>query len=217
MGTRGRRQIVLATRSTGKIRELAEIVEAAGFEAVSLDALGLFEEPDEDAIEAFETFEDNALAKARWFVARAGGRVVLADDSGLAVHALGGAPGVRSKRWAAGSGLTGVALDAANNERLVRELEPHAMRAMRAAKYVCVTAIAWPDGAVHARGECTGVIVADARGAGGFGYDPHFLSDELGMTFAEATVEAKERVSHRGRAVRAVLESFGSARRRWQS
>ena len=202
-----REEIVLATRSAGKVRELIPMLAAAGFRAVTLDAVGVVESSAEEGIEAFDTFEENSLAKARWYSARAGGRIVLADDSGLSVDALGGAPGVRSKRWAATPGVSGAALDAANNAKLVAETAAHANRA---ARYVCVAALGWPDGDLTARGECAGVIVDRPRGSGGFGYDPFFLSDELGVTFGEATTAAKERISHRGRAVRAVLALFAA-------
>jgi XTP/dITP diphosphohydrolase len=202
------REIVLATRSAGKIRELIPMVRAAGFVPRTLEELGIVEVPEEHGIEAFDTFEENALAKARWFSARASGRLVLADDSGLAIDALGGAPGVRSKRWSAVEGLSGQALDDANNARMLRELASHGDRR---ARYVCVVAIAAPGCEVTARGECTGAMLAAARGAHGFGYDPYFLSDELAMTFGEAAIEAKEAISHRGRAVRAALERLARA------
>lgn len=195
-------EVVLATRSAGKLRELVPMVRAAGFVPLTLDALGIEEIAAEEGIEVFGTFEENAMAKARWFSARAGGRVVLADDSGLCVDALGGAPGVRSKRWAWVPGLAGLALDEANNARLVTELTGVAHRR---ARYVCVAALSWRGGDFLARGECVGTIVETPRGTGGFGYDPYFRSDELGATFGEAAMEAKERVSHRGRAVRAAL------------
>lgn len=195
-------EVVLATRSAGKIRELIPMVAAAGFVPVTLEALGMAEVAAEEAIEAYDTFEENAIAKARWFSSRAAGRIVLADDSGLSVDALGGAPGVRSKRWAWAPGLGGAALDAANNARLVAEL---AGRVDRRARYVCVAALSWSGGELAARGECVGTIVAEPRGSSGFGYDPHFRSDELGVTFGEAAIAAKERISHRGRAVRAAL------------
>jgi XTP/dITP diphosphohydrolase len=195
-------EIVLATRSSGKLRELVPMVRDAGFVARTLEDLGIAETPAEEGIEAFETFEENARAKALWFSARAAGRLVLADDSGLCVDALGGAPGVRSKRWSEERALAGQALDDANNAKLQREL---ASRRDRRARYVCVVVIAGAQGEFSARGECAGVIVPEARGANGFGYDPFFLSDELGVTFGEATIEAKERISHRGRAVRGAL------------
>jgi XTP/dITP diphosphohydrolase len=197
------REIVLATRSSGKIRELIPMIRGAGFTPRTLEELRISEVPEEEGIEAFDTFEENALAKARWFSARAAGRLVLADDSGLAIDALGGAPGVRSKRWSALEGLSGQALDDANNAKMLRELAAHTDRR---ARYVCVVAISAPGCEVTARGECAGAMLTAARGPHGFGYDPYFMSDELAMSFGEAPIEAKEAISHRGRAVRAALE-----------
>lgn len=202
----GRRDVVLATRSAGKRRELAAMLAAAGWEARTLDEIGVPEDSAEAAIEAFDTFESNVTAKAAWFFARCGGRPVLADDSGLVVPALGGRPGVHSKWFAGRHDLTGAALDAANNAALVAAIMP---LADRRAHYVCV--MAWRDGAGTrlARGETHGVLRPTPAGAGGFGYDPYFVSDELGMTFAEATREAKAGVSHRGRALRGLLATLG--------
>lgn len=190
--------LLLATRSEGKLRELRPLFQGAGFRVQDLREAGVGESPDEDVVESHDTFEANALAKARYFHALTG-RAVVADDSGLEVVALGGAPGVRSKRWSGRVDLSGQALDDANNARLLealREVEHPA------ARYVC--AAAWCDagGELVVRGETTGRIVRAPRGAEGFGYDPFFLSDELGATFGESTREAKERVSHRGRAFR---------------
>jgi len=219
--------MLVATRSAGKLRELWPMVEAAGFQPVTLDHAGVAPSLEEDAIEAFDTFEENAHAKARHFSARSGGLAVLADDSGLAVEALGGAPGVRSKRWAsagrdarvppapraphpttaAGSDL---ALDATNNRALLEALEG---AANRRAKYVCVAVIAWRGGEVSARGEVAGRMLREGRGVRGFGYDPLFFSDELAKTFGEATREEKSRVSHRARAVRAVLAEYARSTR----
>ncbi len=204
-----RRQIVLATRSAGKIRELIPMLDAAHFSHVTLEALGIAESPAEDAVEAFETFEENALAKARYFAGLLPGYAILADDSGLVVDAVGGAPGVRSKRWSA-SGLAGQANDDANNAKLIAALADPAL--VRTARYVCVAAIAWNGSEVHARGETLGRIAHAPRGENGFGYDPYFEGDELAMTFGEATTPAKERISHRGRAVRAVLDEYARAR-----
>jgi XTP/dITP diphosphohydrolase len=197
--------VLVATRSEGKVRELLPMLGAAGLRGVTLHDAGIAYVPEEEAIEAFETFEENALAKARWFSALAAGMPVLADDSGLCVRALGDAPGVRSKRWAAETGLDGAALDAANNAKLVREL---AGAGDRSAMYVCVAAIAWAGGDLTARGECAGRILERPEGAGGFGYDPFFHSEELAMSFGAASIDAKERISHRGRAVRAALAKF---------
>ena len=201
-GVKTAREVLLATRSEGKIRELLPMLAAAGLRGVTLAAAGLAYASEEEGIECYDTFESNSLAKAQWFSARASGMLVLADDSGLAVDALGGAPGVWSKRWAAETGLDGYALDAANNAKLVRELT--GVRDRRA-RYVCVAAIAWFGGELLARGECAGTILASPVGREGFGYDPHFSSDELGESFGVASIAAKERVSHRGRAVRAAI------------
>ena len=189
---------ILATRNAGKLRELRALFVTHAIDVIDLREAGVSEDPvAEDAVEAFDTFEENALAKARYFSARLPGRIVVADDSGLAVDALGGEPGVRSKRWSGRADLHGTALDASNNALLLSRLGD---RADRGARFVC--AAAWSDGVQElvVRGEVLGHIVAEARGAHGFGYDPHVFIDELGMTLAEATVAEKERVSHRGRA-----------------
>lgn len=192
---------VLATRNAGKLRELRALLADEGIRVIDLDEAGIAESADEDAVECWETFEENALAKARWFAAKLPGRVVVADDSGLRVRALGGEPGVRSRRWS-GGGLEGAAQVAANNARLVREL---AGVEDRRAAFVC--AAAWSGGGreVVVRGEVEGRIVDVPAGANGFGYDPHFFVTELGMTMAEATVPEKQRVSHRGRAFETLL------------
>lgn len=195
--------VLLATRSTGKLRELRALFADAGLAVVDLTSAGVPEDPvAEEAIEAFDTFGENAMAKARHFHERTGLPTV-ADDSGLAVDALGGAPGVRSKRWSAASGLEGEALVRANNRRLVAEL---AGAADRRARFVC--AAAWCDGTheLVALGEVPGEIVLEARGADGFGYDPHFVPEGgRGRTFAELSPAEKQGLSHRGRAFAALL------------
>lgn len=200
--------VLLATRSEGKLRELRPLFAAAGFAVQDLREAGAVETTDEDAVEVFDTFERNALAKARYFHALTG-RAVVADDSGLEVAVLGGAPGVRSKRWSGRSDLAGQALDDANNAKLLETLREVVDPV---ARYVC--AAAWCDagGELVVRGETSGRIVREPRGVEGFGYDPYFLSDELGATFGESSREAKERVSHRGRAFRALLERLGATR-----
>lgn len=199
------RPVVMATRNSGKLRELRAMFESAGYVLEDLSAVGLSEEhPEEASLEVHDTFEENARAKARWFAARLPGRRVVADDSGLEVDALGGAPGVHSKRWA-GSTESGASLDAANNAALLRALEG---RADRTARYVsCVVCV---EGAQEwsARGTCEGRILEGARGTGGFGYDPFFLSTDLDRSFGEATREEKASVSHRGRAFRALLQQW---------
>lgn len=194
--------VLLATRSEGKLRELRPLFAAAGLALQDLRDAGMAAVPDEDAVEAFETFEANALAKARYFHALTG-RPAMADDSGLEVEALHGQPGVRSKRWSGRTDLSGQALDDANNAKLLAALRD--VREPRA-RYVCAAAYCDSVREEVVRGETSGTIVRDARGVEGFGYDPYFLSVELGATFGESTREEKERVSHRGRAFRALLE-----------
>jgi XTP/dITP diphosphohydrolase len=192
-------QVLVATRNQGKLAEFRQLLAVPELVVVGPDDLGLAPDVAEDALEAFETFEANARAKAEWFAARSG-LPVLADDSGLEVDALGGAPGVWSKRLA---GLDGPdhAVTAANNAELLRRLDGIPAPG-RGAGYRCVLVLRWPDGReLVAHGVTRGQVLEAPQGAGGFGYDPLFRSDELRMTFAEASAAAKHRVSHRGRAV----------------
>ena len=199
--------VLLATRSEGKLRELRPLFAGAGIRVQDLREAHVGEAPDEDTVEAFDTFAANALAKARYFH-QLTGLPTVADDSGLEVAALSGQPGVRSKRWSGRSDLSGQALDDANNQRLLQALGAQDP----VARYVC--AAAYCDGVREevVLGETSGAIVRDARGGEGFGYDPYFFSDELGATFGESSREAKERVSHRGRAFRALLERISVQR-----
>jgi len=205
--------ILIATRSEGKRRELIPLLAPLGSRLLTLDDANIAVDPAEDAIEAYATFEENALAKARWFHQRSG-LPCIADDSGLAVDALGGAPGVRSKRWSGREDLQGSALDAANNRMLLDALsaaEESGLRG-RGARYVCAGAYVDDRREVVRRGETVGFIVDEPRGSGGFGYDPYFWSPELGVTFGEAPIEAKADVSHRGRAMRALCDAVLSTR-----
>jgi XTP/dITP diphosphohydrolase len=195
---------LLATRSAGKLRELGGIFASARVRVITLDDAGIPASDDEAAIEGFETFEENALAKARYFRDRSD-LPTFADDSGLEVYALGAQPGVRSKRWSGRVDLGGRELDEANNATLLRAL--HGL-ADRRARYVCAAALASREGEIVRRGEVEGEILEHPRGDGGFGYDPLFLAAELGVTFGEASLEEKERVSHRGRAFRALLDAM---------
>jgi XTP/dITP diphosphohydrolase len=197
-------RLLLATRSAGKLRELRPLFAASGFEVIDLGAAGLPETAREDDLEQYESFEENALAKGRYFAALSGMPVV-ADDSGLEVHALRGAPGVRSKRWSGRADLGGEALDAENNALLLRSLGEVADRR---ARYVCAAALVDGDREIVRRGEVTGRITRAPRGTGGFGYDPYFESDELSRTFGEITREEKAVVSHRARAVRALIDAL---------
>ncbi|MCE2902446.1 MAG: non-canonical purine NTP pyrophosphatase [Gemmatimonas sp.] len=211
-GYPGRGDLLVATRSAGKLRELVPLLALHGWQAITLTEAGIDETEDEAGLEAFATFEENALAKARHFSALAGG-VVLADDSGLVVDALGGQPGVHSKRWCGRPDLEGDALDAANNAHLLSALASVGMReALPPARYLCAAAAVWPGGELVECGETAGRILSVARGLGGFGYDPYFESVELGRTFAEVDRAEKAAVSHRGRAFRALLARLSEGR-----
>ena len=206
------RPLLLATRSEGKLRELFPLVEAAGFEAETLVEAGIPEADAEDALETFSSFEENAFAKARYFSAIAPERLVLADDSGLEVLALAGAPGVRSKRWSMRAELSGAALDEANNGRLQVELERvGALTASeRRARFVCAAVCVGWGLEMGAVGETAGWILRESRGVGGFGYDGYFFSVEFGSSFGELSIEEKQRVSHRGRAFSGLLAKLSA-------
>ncbi len=197
--------ILLGTRSAGKLHEMRVLLEGAGLAVVDIGSVGIPETAHEAQVESFDTFEENALAKARFFADRSG-LPTIADDSGLEVFALGGRPGVRSKRYSGRSDLHGAALDAANNALLQEELATYSDRR---ARFVCAVALVRPNGdELVRRGETAGRITTVPRGTGGFGYDPFFESAELGRTFAEASTEEKERISHRGRALRMLLDAL---------
>lgn len=202
-------KLLAATRSAGKQREFQRILERAGVEVVFPDDVGLYPTQAEDALELGETFEANARRKAEHF-ARLSGLPTVADDSGLEVLSLGGAPGVRSRRWAGASG-TEAQTDAVNNAELVRRLAG-ATGARRGARYRCVLVYLPRPGAIPRtfEGVCAGRILEEPRGDRGFGYDPYFLSDELGKTFGEASPAEKDEVSHRGRALRELAEALGA-------
>ena len=202
-------KLLFATRSTGKQREVRRLLEAAGHEVLFPDDAGVAESRDEDNLEIADSFETNARLKAEYF-AKKTGLPTIADDSGLEVLSLGGAPGVRSKRWAGAVGSPRE-VDEANNAELLRRLRG-ANEIRRRARYRCVlvflrTPVAVPE---VFEGSCGGRILEDARGEGGFGYDPLFLSDDLGKTFGEASGEEKDRISHRGRALEALIAALGT-------
>lgn len=203
-------KLLAATRSAGKQREILRVLEPAGVEVVFPDDVILYEEPGEALLETGETLEANARRKAEHF-ARRSGLPTVADDSGLEVFALGGAPGVRSRRWAGISGPPPVA-DAANNAELLRRLAG-AAEARRRARYRCVLALLRIPGGLPElfEGTCSGRILERPAGTGGFGYDPLFWSDDLGKSFGEASPEEKDAVSHRGRALRLLAAALRAA------
>jgi XTP/dITP diphosphohydrolase len=200
-------KVLAATRSAGKQREIRRVLGAAGLEVVFPVDIWLRESSAGDPIEQGDSFESNARQKAEYF-ARLSSMPTFADDSGLEVFSLGGAPGVHSKRWAGASG-SDPEIDAANNAELLRRLAG-APEPRRLARYRCVLFYLPSYGAVPTicQGDCTGRILDAPRGTNGFGYDAYFFSDELGKTFGEATDEEKDRLSHRGRALRALAQTL---------
>ena len=196
-------RVLIATSNAGKLRDFAGAATAYGIEIAGLPNFSQLPEVIEDGL----TFEANARKKAEQYSLHAPGEVVLADDSGLEVDALDGAPGVHSARYASlGTGLDGNASDEANNARLLNELMGKPAEE-RAAQFVCFLAAA-RDGQTLAMfsGVARGVLLENARGPHGFGYDPLFFFPELNNTFAELTPQEKAEVSHRGAAFRKFLE-----------
>ena len=191
------KKVVIATNNAHKLEEISRMLEPLGWEFVSLGACGDFPEPVEDA----DTFEGNARIKAR--AARENtGLPALADDSGLVVDALDGAPGVYSSRFAGED-----ATDADNNAKLL-ELMAGVADEKRTARFVCTLVFVDDDGSeTVASGTCEGAIGYEQRGSNGFGYDPLFISDDCGgLTTAEVSAERKDAISHRGRALRKLVE-----------
>ena len=201
-------KLLVATRSPGKTGEIKELFAGLPIQVVFPDDLGLERSPEEDDLESSSTYAGNAVAKARHFAQR-GGLPAVADDSGLEVDALGGAPGVHSARFAvvAGVARSDIPLDAVNNALLLERLA-RVPDEQRTARYRCVVAyLETPTSAAElVEATCEGRILAAPRGDGGFGYDPLFLSDDLQRGFGEVPAAAKYRVSHRGRAFRALIE-----------
>ena len=207
-------QAVVASNNAHKIREINEILQLPGYEFVALRSLGEFPEPVEDGA----TFEENARIKARDAHERTG-LPAIADDSGLVVDALGGAPGIYSARYAAmEDGTTASAAhdsaDLENNARLLRELEAVGATepVQRTARFVCTIVFIDAQGEEHvASGACEGVIAHTAHGENGFGYDPLFLPDAYDheRSMAELSAVEKNAISHRGTALRNLLDSIG--------
>jgi XTP/dITP diphosphohydrolase len=196
-------RLLVATRSKHKMKEIRQILaDVPELELLDLDEADVAYDPAEEELEPFDTFEENATSKASYYF-RKSGIPTVADDSGLEVDALGGAPGVRTKRFAPGE-LEGEERDQANNAYLVEKLAgvPHQERG---ARYVCVAALAAGEHQVLTfRGEAPGKVLEERRGEGGFGYDPIILDEASGRSFAELTAEEKNDRSHRGKAFRAL-------------
>ncbi len=189
-------QLLLATHNHHKLREfrvlLSELEDKIGpFELLSFSDIGYHD----DIEETGTTFEENAYIKASCGAKQ--GYITFADDSGLSIDALGGEPGVYSARYSGGD-------DEANNDLVLKNL---AYKTDRTARYVCAIACVFPDGeSFTVRGECVGEILhARSGGNGGFGYDPLFYIPSIGCTFAQASLEEKNKISHRGNAVRSFI------------
>lgn len=189
-------ELLIASRNPGKISEIRDVLDIPGLQILTREELGDWPEPEETGAD----LEANAVIKAT-ALRDLFDRAALADDSGLEVDALGGRPGVRSSRYAGPEG------DADRNmARLLSELEGVADED-RTARFACVMALVLPSGSIETtRGVCEGRILTERRGSGGFGYDPVFLPEGFDMTMAELSIEEKNRISHRGKALRAMRD-----------
>jgi len=190
-------KFIIATNNTGKLREISDILSPFGIDVISQAEAGI----DLDVPETGETFFENALIKAK-AICEASGMPAIADDSGLVVEALGGAPGVYSKRYGGGNlddaGLCAFLLQNMKNME------------QRRAKFVCSIVCVFPDGRVlSAEGECRGKIAAEPLGSGGFGYDPVFIPEGAEKTMAQLTPDEKNSLSHRGAAIREFAGRLG--------
>jgi len=203
--------LLIATSNPGKLRDLASAAASSGIQIAPIPGFSSLPAVVEDGL----TFEENAVKKAEAYSLCVPGEIVLADDSGLEVDALHGAPGVHSARYAAEDPQHAGANadDKANNARLLRELKD-ILSEKRSARFVCVIAAA-RDGRILGtfRGAAEGSILTAPRGSQGFGYDPLFYFPPIGKTFAELSPEEKANYSHRGAAFRKVLEWFREAPR----
>ena len=189
-------KIIFATGNKDKMKEIRMILSDLDVEILSMKEAGISVDIEENGT----TFEENALIKAK-AVAAYTDAIVLADDSGLTVDVLDGAPGVYSARYAGHHGD-----DQANNEKLIRELQG---KSDRTGHYVCALALVYPDGReVTAEGYCDGLVQDEPKGDNGFGYDPYFYVPEFEKTMAELSIEEKETISHRGRALRKLINKL---------
>ncbi len=191
-------ELVIATRNKGKLREISRLLEGSPYTVVGLDAY-----PDApEVVEDGDTFAANAIKKAEEIAAHTGA-LTLADDSGLVVEALSGAPGVHSARYAGES-----ATDADNNAKLLEALRGVPEESRQAA-FRCVMALVAPGGSCRTfAGEVKGVVLSQLRGDGGFGYDPLFMVREYGQTMAELPLDLKNRISHRGQALKKLIAAL---------
>ncbi len=191
-------RIVIATGNKDKVREINEILKGTEFDAVSMKEIGI----DPEIIEDADSFEGNALIKART-VHELTKEYVMADDSGLCIDALNGAPGIYSARFCGE--------DSTYEEKFKKifEMLKDVPEEKRTAQFVCAIAVVRPDGSSFTvRGECHGILHEKPMGEGGFGYDPIFYVPEFGMTTAQMTKDQKNSISHRGKALRAMVDKL---------
>jgi XTP/dITP diphosphohydrolase len=190
------KKIVVASNNRHKVNEIKEILKGTGYTVISMSEEGIYTEPEENGL----TFADNALIKAKE-IARHTDAIVLADDSGLSVDCLGGEPGVRSRRYS-GEYST----DMENNTYLMEKVSNYKFEE-RTARFICCIAMIYPDKTTHIVQEsCSGVIVLEPKGDNGFGYDPVFYIPHLDKTFAQLTMEEKNKISHRALALKRIRE-----------
>lgn len=191
-------RIVIATGNKDKVREINEILKGTEFDAVSMKEIGI----DPEIIEDADSFEGNALIKART-VHELTKEYVMADDSGLCIDALNGAPGIYSARFC------GEESTYEEKFKKIFEMLKDVPEEKRTAQFVCAIAVVRPDGSSFTvRGECHGILHEKPMGEGGFGYDPIFYVPEFGMTTAQMTKDQKNSISHRGKALRAMVDKL---------
>ncbi|KNY27124.1 XTP/dITP diphosphatase [Pseudobacteroides cellulosolvens] len=192
------KKFIVATKNKGKINEISEILKDFPYEVLSMESVGI----NLDIEETGSTFEENALIKARE-INRITGEIVMADDSGLEVDFLNGAPGIYSARFAGEN-----ATDEEKNKKLLNMLNDVPFD-KRGARFVCVIAVVFPDGtSFTVKGTCEGYISHEPKGANGFGYDPIFYVPEYQMTTAQMASEMKHMISHRGKALRLMVNEL---------
>jgi XTP/dITP diphosphohydrolase len=202
-------RILIATSNSGKLRDFAGIASPLGIEIASIPGFSSLPPVVEDGL----TFEQNARKKAEAYSAHALGEIVLADDSGLEVDALSGAPGIHSARYASEEPHRAECNsdDKSNNDRLIRELQ-NVLREKRTARFVCVIAAARDGRTLESfHGQVEGIIMDQCEGTEGFGYDPLFYFPEIQRTFAQVSAQQKAKYSHRGEAFRKFLAWYRSA------
>ncbi len=197
-------KLAVATRNQDKLREIEPLFRGTPIRLASLADLGVARRPEEDRLERFTSFAQNALAKAQYFHGRTG-LPMMAEDSGIVVDALDGEPGYRSKRYAPEEMQAEHGVDRANNLYLLRRMR-NVPDGQRTAHFHCAVAIVLEDESRLFGGRVDGILLRGPRGEGGFGYDPLFFLPERGVTTAQLTVAEKNEISHRGQAIRAARD-----------